>query len=204
VYIPSEAEERVRDFVRCRETFQREILKSRHYILKFLRRRGFVFREGQNWTVRHWHWLRQLHAQSGLSPEDRTVFGEYLALLEHKIDRRDELDRQIEAFALAEPHCRAVAALRCFRGIDTHTAMVLATEIGDWRRFQNPQQLMAYLGLVPREDSSGDRRHEGPITTPQHQGPPIYLPWLKTQPSEGMGAKVGALRIPLARTFPIY
>jgi hypothetical protein len=49
VSIPTEAEERVRDVVRCRETFQREILKSRHYILKFLARRGFVFREGTNW-----------------------------------------------------------------------------------------------------------------------------------------------------------
>ena len=49
VRIPSEAEERVRDVVRCRETFQREILKSRHYILKFLARRGFVYREGTNW-----------------------------------------------------------------------------------------------------------------------------------------------------------
>ena len=51
VRIPSEADERVRDVVRCRETFQREILKSRHYILKFLAKRGFVFREGTNWCT---------------------------------------------------------------------------------------------------------------------------------------------------------
>jgi transposase len=51
VRIPTEAEERVRDVVRCRETFQKEILKSRHYILKFLARRGFVFREGTNWPT---------------------------------------------------------------------------------------------------------------------------------------------------------
>ena len=49
VHIPTEAEERVRDVVRCRTTFQREILKSRHYILKFLARRGYVYREGTNW-----------------------------------------------------------------------------------------------------------------------------------------------------------
>ena len=53
VRIPSEAEERVRDVVRCRETFQREILKSRHYILKFLARRGFVYRDGTNWCTPH-------------------------------------------------------------------------------------------------------------------------------------------------------
>ena len=53
IRIPAAAEERVRDLVRCRETFQREVLKSRHYILKFLRRRGLVYREGNNWTGRH-------------------------------------------------------------------------------------------------------------------------------------------------------
>lgn len=57
--IPSEADERVRDVVRCRETFQREILKSRHYILKFLARRGFVFREGTNWCTPHLQWLQR-------------------------------------------------------------------------------------------------------------------------------------------------
>ena len=60
IHVPTEAEERVRDLVRCRETFQKEILSSRHYILKFLCRRGLVFREGQNWTNRHMSWLRDL------------------------------------------------------------------------------------------------------------------------------------------------
>jgi len=60
VRIPSEAEERVRDVVRCRETFQREILKSRHYILKFLARRGLVFREGTNWCTPRLRWRQHL------------------------------------------------------------------------------------------------------------------------------------------------
>ena len=57
-----------------------------------------------------------------------------------------------------------VERLRCFRGIETHSAMVLATEIGDWRRFDSPRQLMAYLGLVPTEHSSGEKRRQGAIT----------------------------------------
>ena len=66
--------ERVRDVVRCRETFQREILKSRHYILKFLARRGFVFREGTNWCTPHLKWLQHLTTDaSPLAPEDRLV-----------------------------------------------------------------------------------------------------------------------------------
>ena len=72
VRIPSEADERVRDVVRCRETFQREILKSRHYILKFLARRGFVYRDGTNWCTPHLKWLQQLTTDgSPLATEDR-------------------------------------------------------------------------------------------------------------------------------------
>lgn len=165
IRIPSEAEERVRDVVRCRETFQREILKSRHYILKFLARRGFVFREGTNWRQPHYEWLRRLsHATSPLAPEDRQVFSEYLGLLEYKLSRRDELDRQIAALALTPPVAAAVQRLQCFRGLQLHGAMVLATELVDWRRFENPRQLMAYLGLVPRERSSGDRERRGSLT----------------------------------------
>lgn len=60
IRIPSEAEERVRDLVRCRETLQREVVKSRHYILKFLARRGCIYRHGVNWRPTHYTWLRQL------------------------------------------------------------------------------------------------------------------------------------------------
>ena len=90
VHIPTEAEERVRDLVRCRSTLQREILKSRHYVLKFLARRGLVYREGTPWRQPHYEWLRRL----ARAAEDRSVFGEYLALLEYTLSRRDELDRR--------------------------------------------------------------------------------------------------------------
>ena len=71
IRIPTAEEERVRDLVRCRETFQREILKSRHYVLKFLARRGFVYREGANWTGKHFTWLRRLLSGDALEAEDR-------------------------------------------------------------------------------------------------------------------------------------
>jgi transposase len=165
VRIPSEAEERVRDVVRCRETFQREVLKSRHYILKFLARRGFVFREGTNWCTPHLKWLVHLTTEgSALAAHDRLVFREYHALLLYKLQRRDELDRQIEELALLPALAPMVGRLQCFRGISLHSAMVLATEIVDWRRFERPSQLACYLGLGSREDSSGDRSRLGSIT----------------------------------------
>jgi transposase len=95
VRIPTEAEERVRDVVRCRETFQREILKSRHYILKFLARRGFVYREGTNWCTPHLRWLQHLTTEhSPLALADRLVFREYHALREYKLQRRAAASRR--------------------------------------------------------------------------------------------------------------
>jgi transposase len=165
VRIPTAAEERVRDVVRCRETFQREILKSRHYILKFLARRGFVFRQGTNWCTPHLRWLQHLTTEgSALEPADRLVFREYHALLLYKLQRRDELDREIERLAELPTLAPAVRRLQCFRGISLHSAMVLAAEIVDWRRFERPSQLACYLGLVSRENSSGDRERRGSIT----------------------------------------
>ncbi len=165
VRIPSEADERVRDVVRCRETFQREILKSRHYILKFLARRGFVFREGTNWCTPHLRWLQHLTTDGApLAAEDRLVYREYHALLMYKLQRREELDRQIERLAELPTLAPMVRQLQCFRGISVQSAMVLATELVDWRRFEHPRQLACYLGLIPREDSSGDRQRLGSIT----------------------------------------
>jgi transposase len=164
IHIPTEADEQVRDLVRCRETFQREIIKSRHYILKFLRRRGFIYREGTHWTTRHLNWIRQVLQPGSLCETDRTVLAEYLALLEYKLQRRDDLDRRIEELALTPRYKPVVDRISCFRGFKTQAAMVLATELGDLRRFENPRQLMAYLGLIPSEHSSGDRRRLGSIT----------------------------------------
>ena len=80
------------------------------------------------------------------------------------MQRRAELDRQIEQLALLPHLAPMVQALQCFRGIALQSAMVLATELVDWRRFAHPRQLACYLGLVPREDSSGNRVRLGSIT----------------------------------------
>ena len=164
IRVPAEREERVRDLVRCRETLQREALQSRHYILKFLARRDLVYREGRNWTVKHFAWLRAIQRDGVLEVEDQVAFGEYLALLDYKLGRREELDRQIEALALEPPYKEAIGRLCCLKGISTHAAMVLVTEIGDFRRFEHPGKLMAYVGLVPTEHSSGGSRRQGSIT----------------------------------------
>jgi transposase len=74
------------------------------------------------------------------------------------------LDKEIEALALTDPYREPVGWLRCFRGLDTLSAMILVAEIVDFQRFRRPRELMAYLGLVPTEYSSGDTQRRGALT----------------------------------------
>jgi transposase len=166
VRVPTEDEERRRDLVRCRTTLQREVIRSRHYITKFLARRGCVYREGTAWRGPHLAWLRRLTTSesSVLHPTDRLVLGEYLALLDYKLSRRDAMDRELESLAQSTALAPTVNRLQCFRGIDRQAALVLATELIDWRRFGSAREVMAYVGLVPREHSSGERQRRGSIT----------------------------------------
>lgn len=160
IRIPDEAEEQVRALVRCRETLTREILKSRHYVLKLLLGRGHVYRAGSNWTHAHWTWLRNI----SLPGADAITLRTYLELLEYKLVQRETLDKEIQEIAFADVYREPVGRLRCMRGIDTLTAMILICEIGDVRRFASPRQLMGYLGLTVLETSSGGVERRGGIT----------------------------------------
>lgn len=160
IHIPDAAQEAVRGLVRCREAYTREILSSRHYITKLLLARGYVFREGRNWSLKYWSWLRNLK----LATVDQRVLDSYLHLLEFKLQERAALDKEIEAIAFTEPYEKLVRRLRVLRGFGTLTAMTLITEIHDFRRFGTPRELMAYLGMVPSEYSSGGKERRGNIT----------------------------------------
>lgn len=156
IHIPTEKEESARSLVRCRGTISKEVKQSKHYILKFLQLRGFIYRDGENWTVKHWRYLRALSFDGA----DGVVWQEYMALLSYKLDRLAALDEQIEEVAFSDAYKQIVGALRCLRGIDTQSAMVLATEIGDFSRFASAEQLMSYLGLAPGcHKSGGTSRH---------------------------------------------
>jgi transposase len=165
VRIPAAAEEAVRDVVRCRTALQRDLLRARHRVVKFLRRRGEEYTRGKiHWTQAHRHWLQERATAPGLGDADRLVLEELLGQVRFLEDRRAALDRAITALALTPAWQPAVARLGAFRGLETHAAMVLSTELGDWHRFTRAPQLMAYLGLVPCEDSTGARERRGRIT----------------------------------------
>ncbi len=160
VRVPDETEERVRALVRCRETLTREILRSRHYVLKLLQARGIVYPGGKHWTKAHWAWLRALE----MPEQDKETLATYMALLDFKIELRRGCDARIERAAQGPAYAERVALLRCLRGIDTLSAMTLVTEIGDVRRFASPRRLMGYLGLTASEYSSGESERRGGIT----------------------------------------
>lgn len=161
IRVPTEAEEALRDLVRCREDAREDVLRERHRLLKFLLRHGRVFRDGRHWTLAHWAWL---HKQSFEDPAAQSVLVEYRSRLESTLARLKALDEQLAAAAEREPYKTPVARLRCLRGIDTVSAIALVAEICDFKRFEHPRELMAFLGLVPSERSSGGVRRQGSIT----------------------------------------
>lgn len=161
IHVPTEAEEGVRDLVRCREDVRAEIIRWRHRTLKLLARHGRLYQAGRNWSARHWRWIR---AQQFEDPAVGRAFTASLFALEQALVRQADLDQDLAALAATERYRAAVAVLRCFRGLDTLSAMILLAEITDFARFRRPRQLMAYVGLVPSEYSSGERQRRGAIT----------------------------------------
>lgn len=158
---PSEDEESARDLCRCRSAAKADQTRARHRLSKWLLRRGLVFREAGNWTVKHLAWLRRLKFESDI---ERQVFEDYLGEVERLDERLLRLESQIETLAQQDSWREKVGRLRCFRGLDTTSAMVIATEIFDFRRFADARHFMGFNGLVPGLDQSGDRRRGLPLT----------------------------------------
>ena len=161
VHPPSPPEEAARDLCRCRQGAKADQLRARHQLSKFLLRRGMIYPGASHWTQRHFAWLRSLPFDQPLAQE---IFAEYVAELDHRTQRVEALDRRLAALSQEDPYREPVAWLRCFRGIDTVTALTIVTELHGFGRFGSARDLMSYLGLVPSEFSSGDSQRQGGIT----------------------------------------
>ncbi len=160
IHVPDEAEEAVRDLLRCRDAVRRDVMRWRHRLVKFLDRHGHLW-VSKNWTQRHWAWIRGQHFDI---PALQRTFEATLFALEQAMAHLGELDKEIEALAQQPPYAEPVGWLRCFRGLDTLSAMILLAEVVDFQRFTRPRELMAYLGLVPSEYSSGEAQRRGALT----------------------------------------
>ncbi len=161
VYAPSPEQEAAREITRCRDAAKDDLTKMRHQLVKFLTRHGYIYTQGDHWTQKHRQWLGALKLDY---PDLRTIFDSYLMELEHREQRVATLTKEVEALAERPEYKEIVGLVCCFHGIKTLTAMTLVAEVFEFGRFASPRKLMAYLGVVPLQDSSGDTHRSGPIT----------------------------------------
>jgi transposase len=160
VRVPSTSEEALRDLVRAREDLRGDLMRARHRVGKLLLRHDLRF-DGNNWTQAHRDWLAGVELAE---PVAQAVLADGLGAIDALIIRRASLERQMTALVPDSPWATEIARLRCLHGIDTLSALGLCAEIGDFDRFRRPGQLMSYLGLVPSENTTGDKRRLGSIT----------------------------------------
>jgi transposase len=160
IFVPSREQEAARDLVRAREDVRVDRMRDRHRLSKFCLRHGRVL-PGSGWTISRRAWL---DGQVFEQVSEQVTFDSYVHTLD-LVDRRiEQLERVIRETAEQAPWGELVSRLRCLRGIDTMSAFALAAEIGDFARFEKAEGFMSYVGLVPSEHSSGERRRQGSIT----------------------------------------
>src|SRR5829696_6342772 len=159
-FVPSEEEERFRDLVRCIDDARKDLMRSRHRLSKFLLRRGLRF-PGRAWTQPHGRWLGKLSFDDALS---QAVLVDYVCAVDALVQRRRALIAVLEDAVPASSHAHTIARLRCFRGINTLTAAGLCAEVGRFERFAKPSLLSGFLGIVPCEYTSSEKRVQGAIT----------------------------------------
>jgi transposase len=160
VYVPDEAVEAIRDLERARDDAKCAERVARHQLGKFLLRHDRHWGH-TNWTLKHRDWIR---TQKFAYPAQQRVLEDYLKAVEDLAERVQRLTAQMEELVQETTLAPLVKALQAFRGISVVSAVTIAAEAGDLRRFATASQFMSYVGLVPSEDSSGKRRRQGAIT----------------------------------------
>lgn len=161
IYVPSQAQEALRDYLRLYEDVKADLKKAKQRLLHFLHRHGMRYTEGTNWTGKFWRWLQTVEFTQPMAIETLEEYKDEVKRLDEK---RLHLKQRVEELAAQEPYAEPVKKLSAFKGIATLTALSLVVEVGDFRRFARAEQFMAFLGLVPSEHSSGAKRRVGSIT----------------------------------------
>jgi transposase len=161
VWVPDEQTEALRDLERARDDAKNAERVCRHQLSKFLLRNDRIYTGGRQWTTRHLQWLRQQKFDSACK---QAVLDDGLLAIDEATARVKRLMQQIEKFVEDSALEPLVKSLQAFRGIQLLSATVIAAEIGDLRRFKTARQFMAFLGLVPSEQSSGKTVKRGSLT----------------------------------------
>jgi transposase len=161
IWVPDPGHEAVRELVRAREAAMADLRAKRQHLQSFLLRHGRIYSGRKPWTQAHARWLSNLTFEH---PAQYLVLREYQQAIEDAEARLERLNQQVADVASTWSMAPVVEAYQALRGVAFLTAVTFVAEIGDVRRFESPRQLMAYLGLVPSESSTGERVRRGSIT----------------------------------------
>ena len=161
IWIPDAAHEALRDLVRARTTAGRVLSKARQHMQSFLLRHDQIYRGVRAWTLAYRRWLTTVRFAH---PAQQIILQDYIHAVQDAEARLERLTRQIEELLPNWSMAPVVATLQAMRGVALVVAVTVVAEVGDFRRFANARQLMAYLGLVPSEHSSGASVRRGGIT----------------------------------------
>jgi transposase len=160
VTVPDPELESTRALLRCRGALVEEMTRTKHRTTQFLQTRGFVYREGTNWSLKFWRWLNNVE----LERVDQSVLDTYVHLIRYLEAQIASIEADLKEEAKKDRFSNPVAVLGAFRGIALLSALTLVCELGDIRRFACPRQIMSYLGVVPGEHSSANSTKRGSIT----------------------------------------
>jgi len=161
VYVPHPEDEALRDLVRGRRNVQDATRRAKQQLGAFLLRNNVVYSGSTAWSKAHFNWLADLRMPH---PAQQIMLQEYIDAIRSGEERVNRLTLQIRQLSEQSKLKSLIEALQAMRGFSFIVAVTLAAEIGDLGRFDRPGQLMAYLGLIPSEHSSGDRIKRGAIT----------------------------------------
>lgn len=162
VYVPDEQDDAVKEYVRMRDDANAELKRIKQQITAFCTRHNKLYDGSKHkWTKLHRSWLKEIKFDNAIL---REVLDEYLLRLQQAEEKLELYGKRIEEFANAERYTEPVKKMGCLKGIATHTALSMAAEIGDFRRFPTAQHFSSYLGLTPGEHSSGNSQHTLGIT----------------------------------------
>ena len=161
IYVPTEEDEAIRDLVRCRDDMRRLERKARQRLLAFLLRHGHHYSGKRHWTKGFYKWLATIKFSE---PAQQITLQEYIDTVNDCSERVKRLTQHIQTRVEQWSRGPFVKAYQALRGVSLIIAATVVAEIGDMNRFASPKQLMAYLGLIPSEHSSGSTVRRGSIT----------------------------------------
>src|SRR6266536_1651743 len=161
IYVPRIEDEALRDLSRGRDDAMQDLKRSKRRLKSFLLRQDIRYEGRATWNAAHLRWLAEVVCPT---PAQQIVFQEYLRAVTEQQGRRQRLERELQEAVQGWRLYPVVEAIQALRGVELTGAVILLTELGDLTRFENPRQLMSYLGLTPSEYSSGERRRQGGIT----------------------------------------